>query len=119
MDNTRWYDKDNYTRLLMTTLEQVDENARIELASDLIQIIFQSNLSSNLDKLIENANNEDLPVKRRWYDRNEALHSTVEIIKYISKSLNGNDKKDLMREFFYSVISLQETMELRAIEVKS
>ncbi|OGI19560.1 MAG: hypothetical protein A2287_07620 [Candidatus Melainabacteria bacterium RIFOXYA12_FULL_32_12] len=105
MHYTRWYDQDNYTRLLMSTLEQLEDEIKIELASDLIQLIIQSNYSSNLDILIKEINVQYDSSKRRWYDQNETVLSAVKMLKYISTYVNGDNKKDLLSEFLLSLIS--------------
>lgn len=119
MSYTRWYDEDNYTRLLMNTLEQMEDEIKLELADDLIQLIIQNQYSSDIDVFLKEINNQYLPSRRRWYDQNETVHSAVKMIKCISRNISGDDKKNILSEFFYSIISCKGDKGLVAIEAKS
>jgi len=117
MHYTRWNDQDNYTRLLMNTLEQLEDDVKVELASDLIQLIVQSNYSSNLDMLVKEVGEQPAFSKRRWYDHDETVFSSVKMLKYISKHASGDNKKDILSEFLFSLISYNKNPML--IEAKS
>jgi hypothetical protein len=118
MNYTRWYDKDNYTKLLITTLEQVGDNIQNDLSNDLIQLIMQSGVFTSLDKLIDEINEPYIPVRRRWYDKNETVHSAVSLVKYLAQNIGKKAKTDILEEFFYSLISYNNGNP-KLLEVKS
>jgi hypothetical protein len=103
----------------MSTLEQVEDETKHELAFDLLQIIIQNNYSEDIDALLNGINNQYLPTRRRWYDKDETVHSVVKMLKFLSNQINGDDKKDLLQEFFYSLVTCKENLETKIIEAKS
>jgi len=100
---SRWYDKDNFTRLIVNMLEDIDSNFRTELAEDLIQIILQNQINENIDDMISTINYPYIPVRRRWYDEDETVHSAVEMSRFASKYADKIDKLNIIKEFFSSV----------------
>jgi hypothetical protein len=98
MEFTRWYDKDEQLKALMQTLEHVNDDIKLSVAADLLQMVLESKCP-NTDDFIDDLNAEYLPVRRRWYDRFETLHSTVEIIK----NTEGDEKRELIKEIMYSI----------------
>jgi len=98
MEFTRWYDKDEQLKALMQTLEHVNDDIKLSVAADLLQMVLKSKCP-NTDDFIDDLNAEYLPVRRRWYDRFETLHSTVEIIK----NTEGDEKRELIKEIMYSI----------------
>ena len=119
MHYTRWYDEDDYSRLLMNTLEHVEGETQNELASDIIQLIFQSKQGANLDELINEINRTYLPQKRRWYDTNDTVHSAVEMMRYMAKLLNLKDKEEILKQFCFSLISSNDGPTIKYIEGKN
>lgn len=103
MEYTRWYDRDSYIKLFMNTLEQLDDNSKIELSSELIQIIIQNNYVDDLDEFIEKINSSYLSLRRRWYDKYETILSAIEMIKHITENVDNNTKIELLTEFFNSM----------------
>lgn len=98
MNFTRWYDKDENLSYVMQTLEQVDEDIKLSVAYDLIQMVVES--SSDKDALIEELNADYIPVRRRWYDSYESLHSAVEMLRLV----DGDERAELLKEIMHSIL---------------
>jgi hypothetical protein len=101
MDYTRWYDQDDRIRFILDTLESLEEAIRYEAAEDLMQIIINNKYPPELDEFLNQLNSSYVANRRRWYDRDERVHSAVEMLKYI----NEGEKRELLREYLYSMIS--------------
>lgn len=100
---TRWYDQDNQLKVIMETLEQMEEDVQVSVALDLIQMVLGAQLDDS-DGVIEKINETYFPIRRRWYDRDETVHSAVELLKHIDK----NERKDLLTEIIYSIIYFKQ-----------
>mgnify|MGYP001811348189 CR=1 FL=1 len=55
------------------------------------------------DVFIEDISLEYVPVRRRWYDKFESLHSAIEMLKFVK----GNEKSQILKEFIESLIYFQ------------
>jgi hypothetical protein len=99
---TRWYDKDEQLKLIMSTLEHTSDDLKLSIAADLIQMVIDSRVP-NTDEFIEDINLEYVPVRRRWYDKFESLHSAIEMLKFVK----GNEKSQILKEFIESLIYFQ------------
>ena len=104
MAYTRWYDKDNQIKIIMDTLEKIDDEIKISVAVDLIQIVMGSKITE-ADEFIDELNSEYVPVRRRWYDRNETLHSAVEMLKHVE----GDEKRELLKEILFSIMFFSDS----------
>jgi len=104
MNFTRWYDRDERLKLVMETMEQLNDEVKLAIAVDLIQMIVDKR-SSKLDNLIDELNKEYIPVRRRWHDRSETLHSAVEMLKLTSDS----ERPELVKEILYSIFHFTES----------
>lgn len=93
---TRWYDCDEHIQLLIETLKLADDDMKILISTDIIQLILNDKCP-DIDSLIEKI---DPKFRRRWYDRNETVHSAVELLKYIKQK----EKEELLKEVLSSVI---------------
>jgi len=93
---TRWYDCDVHIQLLMETLELANDDMRIFISTDIIQLILNDKCP-NTDSLIEKINPD---FRRRWYDENETVHSAVELLKYTKPK----EKEELLMEVLSSVV---------------
>ncbi len=101
MDYTRWYDSDDRIRFIIDTIESFEEIVRFEVAEDLIQIIVNNKYPPELDEFLNKLNSSYVANRRRWYDRDERVHSAVEMLKYINEA----EKRELIKEYLYSIIS--------------
>ena len=99
MEFTRWYDKDENLKIIMQTLENLDPETRLLIAADIIQMAVESKVP-NTDNFIDDLNAEYIPIRRRWYDTSESLHSAIEMLKLISEE----EKQEFLRELFYSIL---------------
>ena len=80
---TRWYDKEEDLSIVMKALEFADDDTKLAVAADLIQMVM-SKRDTETDEFIEEINEEYIPVRRRWYDKFETLFSAIEMLKYLS-----------------------------------
>ena len=103
MTYTRWYDRDKYLKLLMETLEHLDENLQKSVASDLIQMIIQEK-GEEADIFLDQINAEYSPIKRRWYDKEENIKSAVEMLKYIDEE----ERIEVINEILYSILQYKK-----------
>lgn len=99
MEYTRWYDKDSQLKLIMETLEHMDKDVQIAVAEDLLQMILQIS-QSDYDKIIAKLNENYIPIRRRWYDKDETTHSAIELIKIVDENL----KHEVFTEIIYSIL---------------
>ena len=101
----RWYDKEEDLSLVMRALELADEDVKLSIAADLIQMVLANRDVEETDDFIEEVNEEYVPVKRRWYDEFATLHSAIEMIKH----LNPNERAATLKEAIRSIIYFQST----------
>ena len=99
----RWYDKEEQLSLVMKALEFADDDIKLSIAADLIQMVMANRDVESYDEFIEDINEEYVPVRRRWYDQFETVHSAVEMLKY----LNPEERKDTLKEAINSIIHFQ------------
>jgi hypothetical protein len=99
---TRWYDKDEQLKLIMSTLEHASDDLKLSIAADLIQMVIDEKVP-NTDDFIEDVNVEYVPIRRRWYDKFESLHSAIEMLKFV----HGNEKSQILKELIESIIYFQ------------
>lgn len=103
MTYTRWYDKDENLKVIMHALEKMDQDAKIAVASDLIQIILNERTADS-DEFIDKINENYFPDRNRWYDTDETIYSAIEMLKHTQ----GEKKKELIREIFYSILHFNQ-----------
>ncbi len=99
----RWYDKEEQLSLVMRALEFADDDIKLSIAADLIQMVMANRDTEKMDEFIEEVNEEYVPVRRRWYDQFETVHSAVEMLKYLSP----DERKDTLKEAINSIIYFQ------------
>jgi len=107
----RWYDKEEQLSLVMRALEFADDDIKLSIAADLIQMVMANRDVESYDEFIEDLNEEYVPVRRRWYDQFETVHSAVEMLKY----LNPEERKDTLKEAINSIIYFQ-TLKIKGEE---
>ncbi|MGM9993650.1 MAG: hypothetical protein ACI37R_02860 [Candidatus Avigastranaerophilus sp.] len=100
MKYSRWYDKYPELKSLLALLEQVNDEHIDLIAQDFLQIIMEK-YGSNFDEKIVHLNENAPPGYKRWYDENYNLHTCIEFIK----TLNDNEKKDLVNSFIMALMS--------------
>ena len=105
----RWYDKDKFSKVIVNTLELLDDEVRLELATDLVQIIIQGRFIDRVDEFIEKVNVGCASIGRRWYDENSTVCSAVEMLKYIDISR----KNELLKEFVCSLMTMESKVDAR------
>ena len=93
MNYTRWYDKDQYLKFIMDTIENVKDELKRDIVNDFIQIIMQDSCS-DMDGFINKINNEYVSDRHRWYDKDESISSVVEMLKFVDEE----KKKELLKE---------------------
>lgn len=101
MSYTRWYDKDINLKAFMQVLESMSDEAKIEVTEEILQLLMQ-NYSPNTDELIEELDGQYIPVRRRWYDKIESLHSAIEILRLT----DTQERKVILDEIFRTIIEL-------------
>ena len=99
---TRWYDKEEDLSIVMKALEFADDDTKLAVAADLIQMVM-SKRDTETDEFIEEINEEYIPVRRRWYDKFETLFSAIEMLKYLSPE----ERSDTLKEVINSIIYFQ------------
>ena len=99
----RWYDKEEDLRLVMHALEFADDDVKLSIAADLIQMVMANRDLETTDDFIEEINEEYVPVRRRWYDQFETVHSAVEMLKH----LDSNERASTLKEVISSIIFFQ------------
>lgn len=107
----RWYDKEEQLSLVMKALEFADDDIKLSIAADLIQMVMANRDVDSYDEFIEDINEEYVPVRRRWYDEFETVHSAVEMLKY----LNPEERKNTLKEAINSIIYFQ-TLKIKGDE---
>lgn len=107
----RWYDKEEQLSLVMRALEFADDDIKLSIAADLIQMVMSNRDVESYDEFIEDLNEEYVPVRRRWYDQFETVHSAVEMLKY----LEPEERKDTLKEAINSIIYFQ-TLKIKGEE---
>ncbi len=100
---TRWYDKDEDLSIVMQALEYADDETKLAVAADLIQMVMAKR-DTETDEFIEEINEEYIPVRRRWYDKFETLFSGVEMLKYLSPQ----ERSETLKEVISSLIFFQK-----------
>lgn len=110
---TRWYDKDKFSKVIVETMELLDEETRVELALDLVQVIIQGRYIDRVDDFIEKVNVRCFVMGKRWYDKNATVCSAIEMLKHIDIS----KKSDLLKEFLCSLMSLDQRIKRDDLEI--
>lgn len=103
MNYTRWYDKDINLKALMQVLEAMPDEAKLEVTTEILQLLMQ-NYAPHTDEMIEELNGQYVPIRRRWYDKFETLHSAVEILRITE----AEERKEIIAEIFRTIIELLE-----------
>ena len=108
METRRWYDKNTKTNLAMKLIKDLDENSRLAISKDIINI-------ANSIKTIKKEQ-ESLPLSigvqralglyqsensRRWYDKNTDLGMAIKIVS----TLPDEDYKNIMEGICVSLNS--------------
>jgi aminopeptidase-like protein len=93
---------DEQLKLVMSTLEHVSDDQKLSVAADLIQMVIEARVPDT-DDFIEDINLEYVPIRRRWYDKFESLHSAIEMLKFVS----GDEKSHVLKELIESIIYFQ------------
>lgn len=99
----RWYDKEEQLSLVMRALEFADDDIKISIAADLIQMVLANRDTEQVDDFMEEINEEYIPVRRRWYDQFETVHTAVEMLKH----LNPEERSATLKEVINSIIYFQ------------
>lgn len=99
MPQTRWYDKDNQIKLLIEALEKIDDESQLSVALDVIQMVIFDR-GNNTDDFIKKMNSLYIPARNRWYDKEENIHSAVEMLKFVEEP----ERSELLREILYSIM---------------
>ncbi len=97
----RWYDKEEDLSLVMKALEFADDDIKLSIAADLIQMVMANRDTESTDEFIEDINEEYVPVRRRWYDEFETVHSAVEMLKYLEPEERAATLKEAIRSIIY------------------
>ncbi len=98
MSYTRWYDKDQNLKLIMDTLENVEDETKLSIAVDLVQMIAKEKVPYT-DDMIDELNSFYIKNRRRWYDYPETLHSAIELLKQVDDEI----KDEIFKEILYSI----------------
>ncbi len=99
MEYTRWYDKDINLKALMQLLESLSDEEKLIITSDILQVLMM-NYSPDTDNLIEELDGQYIPIRRRWYDKFETLHSAVEILRITDLQ----KRREIINEIFQTVL---------------
>ena len=99
----RWYDKEEQLSLVMKALEFADDDIKISIAADLIQMVLANRDTEEVDDFMDEINEEYIPVRRRWYDKFETVHTAVEMLKH----LNPEERSATLKEVINSIIYFQ------------
>ena len=99
----RWYDKEEELSLVMRALEFADDDVKLSIAADLIQMVMANRDTEQMDEFVEEINEDYIPVRRRWYDEFETVHSAVEMLKY----LTPEERTATLKEVIGSIIHFQ------------
>ena len=100
---TRWYDKEEDLSIVMKALEFADDDTKLAVAADLIQMVMVKR-DTETDEFIEEINEEYIPVRRRWYDKFETLFSAIEMLEYLSPE----ERSETLKEVINSLIFFQK-----------
>lgn len=98
MKHKRWYDKDEALKRIMEFLENSDADRQDEVANDIIQLIV--NKQYDVDNFIQVINSQTPEIRNRWYDKDETMHSAIEMLKNVDE----NEKKELFNEILNTFI---------------
>lgn len=90
-NHIRWYDKDEDLSQFLTFLEGIDERKRKVIAKEVLQIIF-TELGVNPDEKILSLFSLEYSHKKRWYDEDIDVQSSIELIK----DLSSEKKQELL-----------------------
>lgn len=90
-NHIRWYDKDEDLSQFLTFLEGIDERKRKVIAKEVLQIIF-TELDLNPDEKILSLYSLEYSQKKRWYDEDIDVQSSIELIK----DLSSEKKQELL-----------------------
>lgn len=80
MQSIRWYDKNPLLKEVFEFIQKLDTHAQIEIAKDILQILM-SDSNIDIDKALNEINQERPKNCNRWYDSNIDLHSSFAILK--------------------------------------
>ncbi len=98
----RWYDKEEDLSLVMRALEYADDDIKLSIAADLIQMVMANrDTDTTIDDFIEEINEEYVPVRRRWYDEFEMVHSAVEMLKHLDPVERAETLKEVINSIIY------------------
>ncbi len=100
MNYSRWYDKYENLKNLLTLLEKVDSGNVEIIAQDFLQIII-SKYQDKFDAAIEKMNQNQVPRYNRWYDKNYDLHTCIEFIK----NIDDDAREELINDFIMSLLT--------------
>ncbi len=99
----RWYDKNEKLQKAMGLFEHANLSMQDEIADDIIQLIIDR--QNDIDNFIQIINSQVSPLRRRWYDRNENLLSSVEMLKHLEKI----EEKELLNEMINVIMDKTDT----------
>ena len=99
----RWYDKEEQLSLVMKALEFADDDVKLSIAADLIQMVLANRDVEEIDDFMDEINEEYIPVRKRWYDKFETVHTAVEMLKH----LNPEERTVTLKEVINSIIYFQ------------
>ena len=99
----RWYDKEEDLRLVMHALEFADDDVKLSIAADLIQMVLANRDTEEVDDFMDEINEEYIPVRRRWYDKFETVHTAVEMLKH----LDADERAATLKEVINSIVYFQ------------
>ena len=97
----RWYDKEEQLSLVMRALEFADDDIKISIAADLIQMVLANRDIEEVDDFMEEINEEYVPVRKRWYDKFETVHTAVEMLKHLSPDERTGTLKEVINSIIY------------------
>ncbi len=96
----RWYDKYSELNSLLSLLEGIDSNLIDVISQDFLQIIM-SKYKDKFDSAMIDLSSTAPKRYNRWYDLNYNLHTSIEFLK----TLNDNEKEELINAFISSIMS--------------
>lgn len=101
---TRWYDQEEQLSLVVNALEFADDDVKLSIAADLIQMVMAKRQVDS-DDFIDDLNEEYVPVRKRWYDKFESLHSAMEMLKH----MDPKERPEILKEMINSMIYFQSS----------
>ena len=96
MEHKRWYDNDTNLQLLFKLLQKLPLESQSIIGNDIIQILMGD--KSYADKIVNNL--EYVPNRHRWYDKSEALHSAIKMLK----KLSPQEREQVLSEVFPTIV---------------